>query len=52
MDITRRVFITTVSFTPMACGIPLSYEGRIPVPQPKLLPAVRPATGGARVDLR
>jgi hypothetical protein len=41
MNLSRRVFITLAALTPVACGIPLSYEGGTPVAQPNPLPSVR-----------
>jgi len=42
MNLSRRTFITSAALTPVACGIPLSYERGIPVAAPKPAPSVRP----------
>jgi len=42
MNLSRRTFITAAAMTPVACGIPLSYERGIPIAAPKPTPTVRP----------
>jgi hypothetical protein len=42
MNLSRRTFITAAALTPVACGIPLSYERGIPIAAPKPTPTVRP----------
>ena len=46
MNITRRIFITSAAFAPVACGVPLSYEHGLPVAQPKPIPMIRPPEVG------
>lgn len=41
MKLSRRTFIASAAFLPVACGVPLSYERGAPVPSPSPTPKVR-----------
>jgi len=46
VNITRRIFITSAAFVPVACSVPLSYKHGLPVAQPRPLPTIRPPQVG------
>ncbi|WP_114638298.1 hypothetical protein [Polynucleobacter necessarius] len=41
MNLSRRTFIASAALLPVACGVPLSYEGGVPVSAPSPTPKVR-----------
>lgn len=46
MNLTRRTLVTTVALSPLACGVPLSYEMGIPVVAPNPPTKIRPPEVG------